>query len=349
MIHVVKTDLKIDAEENSIKSLPSKMHFVGVTTPGGPSNLSVMVAPVPLPKDGEVLIKVHAAGVNGADLREREGRYPVPAGAPDIMGLEVAGEIIASGKYCSRFKPGDLVCALLIGGGYAEYAIAPEGQCMTIPDGVSVVDAAGLPEVFCTVWTNVMDRCQLRPGETLLVQGGTSGIGYAAIKVAKAFGANVFATARNKVKCDAILRFGADCAINYRAEDFVDIVQTRTNGRGVDVIVDIIGGDYLPKEVSLLAHGGRLMIINLRGGKLAEIDFGHVHSKHLTITGARLRPRSIAEKSEICRSLETHVWPKFTDGVIVPETHAVFSFANAAEAHQLMESSNHIGKILLTP
>ena len=336
-------------QEKPIQFLPNKMRFVGLTTPGGPNNLSIMAAPIPLPADTELLIKVHASGVNGADLREREGMYPVPADAPDIMGLEVAGEVIVVGKSCKRFKPGDFVCALLIGGGYAEYAIAPEGQCMTIPDGVSVVDAAGLPEVFCTVWTNMMDRCQLKSGETVLVQGGTSGIGFAAIKVAKAFGANVFATARNKKKCDAILRFGADWAINYRDEDFSDFVRGITDGGGVDVIIDIIGGDYLPKEVELLAHGGRLMIINLRGGKLAEVDFGHVHSKHLTITGARLRPRSIAEKSAICRSLETHVWPKFTDGTIAPETHAVFSFTEAADAHRLMESSSHIGRILLIP
>jgi NADPH2:quinone reductase len=345
----LKLILGIEMKEKPIQFLPNKMRFVGLTTPGGPNNLSIMAAPIPLPTDTELLIKVHASGVNGADLREREGMYPVPAGAPDIMGLEVAGEVIVVGKSCKRFKPGDFVCALLIGGGYAEYAIAPEGQCMTIPDGVSVVDAAGLPEVFCTVWTNMMDRCQLKSGETVLVQGGTSGIGFAAITVAKAFGANVFATARNKKKCEAILRFGADWAINYRDEDFSDVVRGITDGGGVDVIIDIIGGDYLPKEVELLAHGGRLMIINLRGGKLAEVDFGHVHSKHLTITGARLRPRSIAEKSAICRSLETHVWPKFADGTIAPETHAVFSFAEAADAHRLMESSNHIGKILLTP
>jgi len=195
----------------------------------------------------------------------------------------------------------------------------------------------------------MMDRCQLKSGETVLVQGGTSGIGFAAIKVAKAFGAKVFATARNKKKCESILRFGADRAINYRAEDFSEVVRDITDGGGVDVIIDIFGGDYLPKEVELLAHGGRLMIINLQGGKLAEVDFGHVHSKHLTITGARLRPRSIAEKSAICRSLETHVWPRFTDGTIAPETHAVFSFSEAADAHRLMESSSHIGKILLTP
>jgi NADPH2:quinone reductase len=195
---------------------------------------------------------------------------------------------------------------------------------------VSVIDAAGLPEVFCTVWTNMMDRCQLQAGETVLVQGGTSGIGFAAIKIAKAFGATVFATARNETKCAAIRRFGADAAINYKNDDFLDVARDLTDGRGVDVIIDIIGGDYLPKEVKLLAHGGRLMIINLRGGKIAEIDFGQIHSKHLTVTGARLRPRSIAEKSAICRSLETHVWPKFKDQTITPETYATFSFAEAA-------------------
>ena len=238
--------------ENPISFNPNKMRCVGVTKSGGPNNLSVMFAPIPAQGEYEVLIKVHAAGVNGADLREREGKYPLPAGAPGIMGLEVSGEIIAVGQSCRRFKPGDFVCALLIGGGYAEYAIAPEGQCMTIPNGVSIVDAAGLPEVFCTVWTNLMDRCHLKSGETVLIQGGTSGIGFAAIKVAKAFGATVFATARNSTKCDAILRFGADSAINYKTEDFSDVAQALTNGRGVDVILDIIGGDYLPKELRFL-------------------------------------------------------------------------------------------------
>ena len=220
---------------------------------------------------------------------------------------------------------------------------------MRVPTGVSVLDAAGLPEVFCTVWTNMMDRCRLQVGETVLVQGGTSGIGFAAIKIAKAFGASVFATARTAAKCDAIRRFGADAAINYTVDDFHDVALELTNGRGVDVIIDIIGGDYLPREVALLAHGGRLMIINLRGGKIAEVDFGHVHSKHLTITGARLRPRSIAEKSAICRSLEANVWPLFEDRTIMPETYAVFPFSEAAAAHRLMESSEHIGKILLVP
>ena len=330
-------------------SVPDQMRFVGVTTPGGPESLKILHAPVPHPGSAEVLIRTHAAGVNGADLRERQGKYPVPPGAPDIMGLEIAGEIVAVGEGCVRFKPGDLVCALLIGGGYAEYATAPEGQCMAIPATVSTVDAAGLPEVFCTVWTNMMDRCGLQAGETVLVQGGTSGIGHAAIKIAKAFGATVFATARTPEKCAAMRDFGVDLAINYSNEDFYDAAIAATSGRGVDVIIDIIAGDYLPKEVALLAHGGRLMIVNLRGGKTAEVDFGHVHSKHLTITGARLRPRSIAEKSAICRALEQHVWPKFATGQITPQTFAVFPFTEAAKAHQLMESSTHIGKIILTP
>ena len=211
---------------------PKTMRAVGVHTPGGPDALEIMNVPVPLARGRELLIKVAAAGVNGSDLREREGKYPVPPGAPNIMGLEVSGEIVAVGEACERFRPGDMVCALLIGGGYAEYAIAPEGQCMAIPDGVSVIDAAGLPEVFCTVWTNMMDRCQLQAGETVLVQGGTSGIGFAAIKIAKAFGAKVFATARNDTKCAAIRRFGADAAINYKNDDFLDVARDLTDGRG---------------------------------------------------------------------------------------------------------------------
>ncbi len=324
------------------------MSFIQADPPGGPEAMRLAIRDVPSPAAGEVLIKVHAAGVNGADLREREGKYPVPAGAPDIMGLEVSGEIAAVGRDCSRFQIGDEVCALLIGGGYAEYALAPEGQCMAIPQGLSLTDAAGLPEVFCTVWTNVMDRCGLKPGESILIQGGTSGIGYAAIKIARAHGATVFSTARTDEKCAAIRRFGADHAINYREQDFVEICNAETNGRGIDIIVDIIGGEYLPREVELLAHGGRLMIINLRGGKRAEVDFGLVHAKHLTITGARLRPRSVAEKSAICRALEERVWPLFAAGNIAPETFAVFPFSRVAEAHRLMESSQHIGKIILT-
>ena len=329
--------------------LPNDMTVILADPPGGPDVMRLASRPVPKPAAGEVLIRVHAAGVNGADLREREGKYPVPPGAPDIMGLEVSGEIVAVGEGCSRFQSGDQVCALLIGGGYAEYALAPEGQCMMVPQTVSLTDAAGLPEVFCTVWTNMMDRCGLQGSESVLIQGGTSGIGHAAISLARACGATVFATARTEEKCAAMRRFGAHHPINYSHQDFAEVCRTETDGRGVDVIIDIIGGDYLSKEVELLAHGGRLMIINLRGGKVAEVDFGQVHAKHLTITGARLRPRSIAEKSEICRSLEDQVWPLFAQGKITPETCAVFRFAEVAEAHRLMESSQHIGKIILTP
>jgi len=329
--------------------IPESMTAIIAEPKGGPERLALSTRPVPVPGPGEVLIKVAAAGVNGADMREREGKYPVPAGAPDLMGLEVSGTIVATGEGCDRFAKGDEVCALIIGGGYAEYAVAPEGQCMVIPRNVSLIDAAGLPEIFCTVWTNMMDRCALKSGETVLIHGGTSGIGYAAIKLAKATGAMVFSTARTDKKCAAVKRFGADRAINYRDEDFVEVCRTETGGRGVDVIVDIIGGDYLPKEVELLAHGGRLVIINLRGGKMAEIDFSHVHGKHLTITGSRLRPRPVDEKSAICRALERHVWPLFESGAIIPETFAVFPFAEAAKAHRLMESTEHIGKILLAP
>ena len=324
------------------------MSVITAQPPGGPDVLRIVRRPVPSPGPGEVLIKVHAAGVNGADLREREGKYPVPPGAPDIMGLEVSGEVVSTGSGCTRFAAGDRVCSLLIGGGYAEYALAPEGQCMPVPDRASLTDAAGLPEVYCTVWTNMMDRCALQPGETVLIQGGTSGIGCAAIQIARAHGATVFATARNDEKCAAMRTLGAHHPINYKNTDFAEACRAATDGRGVDVVIDIIGGDYLPKEVELLAHGGRLMIINLRGGKLAKVDFGHVHARHLTITGARLRSRSIAEKSAICRALEANVWPLFADSTISPVTYAVFPFAEAGEAHRLMESSRHIGKIILT-
>ena len=229
----------------------------------------------------------------------------------------------------------------------AEYAVAPEEQCMPVPENVDIIEAAGIPEVFCTVWANMIDRCALKAGETILIQGGTSGIGYAGIKLAKAFGATVFATARTAEKCSAIRRFGADYAINYLEEDFAKVCHDQTTGRGVDVVVDIVGGDYLPREVGLLAHGGRLVIINLPAGKTATVDFGLVHSKHLTITGSRMRPRSISEKANICRALEKTVWPMFANSEITTETYATFPFSKAADAHRLMESSEHIGKIIL--
>lgn len=325
------------------------MEAIVTTHPGGPEVMKISTRPVPKPLNREVLIKVAAAGVNGADLRERQGKYPVPKHAPDLMGLEVSGEVVEIGVECQRFKVGDEVCALIVGGGYAEYTTAPEGQCMTIPENVTLFEAAGIPEVFCTVWTNMMDRCTLKAGERVLIQGGTSGIGHAAISVAKAFGAIVYATARSQEKCAAIKRFGADFAINYKTEDFVEICKRTSNEYGVDLIIDMIGGDYLPKEIELLAQNGRLMIINLRGGEKAEIDFSHVHSKHLTITGSRLRPRTIKEKSSICDSLEKHIWPLFSNHQIRPEIHGIYSFKQAAEAHKIMEASKHIGKLLLVP
>jgi NADPH2:quinone reductase len=330
-------------------SIPEIMTIVEAIPPGPPENLSLSLRPTPKPQASEVLIKVTAAGINGADLREREGKYPVPESAPNIMGLEVSGTVVALGPECHRFKIGDEVCALLIGGGYAEYVVAPEGQCLSKPTGVSLVDSAGIPEVFCTAWSNVIRTCKLNRNETLLVHGGTSGLGHATIKLAKAFGAKVFATARTKEKCAAMKRFGADLAINYEEENIWDICREKTGGKGVDVIVDIIGGDYLPREVESLAFGGRLMILNLQGGAKASIDFSNVHSKHLTITGSRLRPRSISEKTAICRDLEQNVWPLFASGAIIPETFAVFPFAKASAAHSIMESSDHIGKILLIP
>ena len=332
-----------------MNSLPDKMRVIVAASAGGPETLNLSTRPLPMIQSEEVLIKVSAVGVNGADLKERQGIYPVPLGAPDIMGLEVSGEIAAIGRRCRRFSVGDQVCALLIGGGYAEYAVAPEGQCMPIPKNISLVDAGGIPEIFCTVWANMIDRCALSAGETVLIQGGTSGIGYAGIKLAKALGATVFATARTEEKCVAMRRFGADYTINYSEHNFDEVCRAKTSGRGIDVIVDIVGGDYLPREIALLSHGGRLVIINLPAGKIAEVDFGHVHSKHLTITGSRMRPRSIYEKSQICRSLEQVVWPLFEAGQISTETYAVFPFSEAADAHRLMESSNHIGKIIMIP
>ena len=329
------------------ENIPEIMRAIVVSEPGGPDTLTVTTKPVPIMQPNEVLIRVYAAGVNGADIKERQGKYPLPPGTPDIMGLEVSGEIVGTGSHCKRFKKGDKVCALLIGGGYAEYAVAPEGQCMPVPENVDIIEAAGIPEVFCTVWANMIDRCALQTGESVLIQGGTSGIGYAGIKLAKAFGATVFATARTAKKCAAIIQFGADFAINYREQDFVELCNKETAGRGIDVIIDIVGGDYLPREVGLLAHEGRLVIINLPAGKTATVDFGLVHSKHLTITGSRMRPRSVREKENLCRALEKNVWPMFASSQMTTETYATFPFSKASDAHRLMESSEHIGKIII--
>ena len=329
--------------------IPDEMVAVEIAEPGGPEVLRLARRPVPVPAPGEVLIRVAAAGLNGADLSQRRGTYPMPPGVTDIPGLEAAGTVVARGAGAERFAVGAAVCALLSGGGYAAYATAPEAQCMKVPPGVSVADAGGLPETFCTVWTNLLDRGALQAGETVLIQGGTSGIGCTAIQVAKGFGARVLATARTAGKCRAMERLGADRAINYTEEDFLAVGKSVTKGRGVDVILDIVGGAYLPKELELLAFGGRLVIVNLRAGRVVEADFGHIHAKHLIVTGSRLRPRSVEEKGTICRSLEEHVWPLFAAGRIRPETDSLFPLAEAAAAHRRMESSDHIGKILLVP
>ena len=330
-------------------NIPEKMRYVSVSKPGGPEVLEIRECSIPRYGKDEVLIKVAGAGLNGADLTQRKGEYPLPPGAGNILGLEASGTVLAVGQNVTKLKKGDEVCALLKGGGYAEYVCAPALQCLSIPSGVSLLDAGALPETFCTVYTNLIDRGALRKGECVLIQGGTSGIGYTAIQIAKFIGAKVLATGRTIEKCDAIRRFGADRAINYVEEDFEIIANDFTDGNGVDVILDIVGGPYIPKELNILAKNGRLVFVNLRAGKVGEADFGQIHAKHLTVTGSRLRPRSIAEKAAICRSLQQKIWPAFGTGDIEVEVFRRFSFEKAAEAHMLMESSAHIGKILLYP
>ena len=325
------------------------MQAIEISEPGGADVLRLVKRPVPQPGTGEVLIKVASAGLNGADLSQRKGTYPMPPGVTDVPGLEVAGTVVAMESNNGEIALGDEVCALISGGGYAQYAVAPQEQCMQIPHGVDIQDAGGLPETFCTVWTNLIDRGALTAGEVALIQGGTSGIGSTAIQIAKAFGATVCATARTEEKCTAMTRLGADRAINYSTENFLEVCREFTSGRGVDVILDIVGGSYIPKELELLAFGGRLVFVNLRAGKIVEADFGHIHAKHLTVTGSRLRPRSVQEKGDICRQLERQVWPFFENGTIKSETYRIFPLAEASEAHRLMESSQHIGKIILAP
>ena len=328
-------------------TIPETMIAIEIPKPGGPEALVPGKRPVPKPGRGEVLIKIASAGINRADVLQRMGKYPMPPGATDIPGLECAGTVVACGEGANRFSNGDEVCALLSGGGYAEYVNVPEPQCMKLPPKVDLVAAGGIPETFCTVWTNVFERSRLQPGETFLVQGGTSGIGYTAIQLAKAFGSPALATAGSDEKCKACLEFGADRAINYRTEDFVAVGKEFTKGRGVDVILDMVGGDYIPRQLDLLAREGRLCFVALQAGSKVEADFGVIQRKHLTVTGSTLRPRSIEEKGSICRALEDKVWPLFAAGKCWPVIYKTFPLAQASEAQRLMESSQHIGKILL--
>jgi len=330
------------------------MRAIEITRPGGPEVLQLAGRDTPRPGLGEVLIKVAASGVNRPDVLQRKGHYPPPPGASDLPGLEISG-IIAEGDFTGdnpfRLKPGDEVCALLTGGGYAEYAVAALPQCLPVPRGLTVIEAAALPETFFTVWSNVFDRGRLGQGEggpreSLLVQGGSSGIGVAAIQIAHALGHPVFATAGSAEKCTACERLGAR-AINYKTEDFVERVRALTGGRGVDVILDMVAGDYVPRDLDTLAEGGRLVLIASLGGTKANIDLMKVMSRRLTITGSTLRVRPVAFKAAIARRLNEVVWPLLESGKIKPVIHEVFPAEEAAKAHALMESGNHIGKLLL--
>ncbi len=326
------------------------MKAVEITAYGAPEVLRLTERERPVPGAGELLIRVSASGVNRPDVLQRTGNYPVPPGASDIPGLEVAGVIEAgdpAALAAECFKLGDRVCALVAGGGYAEYCVVPVAQCLPVPKGWSDLEGAGLPETFFTVWSNVFDRGRLQPGETLLVQGGSSGIGVTAIQLAKARGANVIVTVGNAEKAQACLALGADHAINYREQDFVAEVARLTEGRGVDVILDMVAGDYVARELDCLAEDGRLVIIAVQGGTRAEINAGKVLRRRLTITGSTLRPRPIAFKAAIARALRHAVWPHLELGQIRPAIHSVFPAAQAAQAHVLMESNRHIGKILL--
>ena len=330
------------------------MHIVEITTHGAPEVLRVAQRPMPQAGAGELLIRVNASGVNRPDVLQRMGNYPVPAGASDVPGLEVAG-VIDSGDAvalaAAGFKVGDRICALVAGGGYAEYCVAPVAQCLPVPLGLSDLEAASLPETFFTVWSNVFDRAHLQAGETLLVQGGSSGIGVTAIQMAKAMGAKVIVTAGSDEKCAACVALGADHAINYKTHDFVAEAKRLTDGKGVDVVLDMVAGDYVSREVESLAEDGRLVIIAVQGGVKSGFNAGLVLRRRLTITGSTLRPRPVAFKGAIARNLREHVWPLIESSLIKPVIYATFdatSVDGAANAHRLMESNQHIGKIVLT-
>jgi NADPH:quinone reductase len=333
-----------------------RMRAIEITQPGGPEVLSMVERDLPDPKAGEVLIKVFASGINRPDVLQRQGGYPPPPGASDLPGLEVAGQILGGDLSHAHnrcgFAPGDMVCALVSGGGYAEYCTAPLAQCLPVPTGLSVIEAASLPETFFTVWSNVFDRANLGLNEageqeTLLVQGGSSGIGVAAIQLARVFGHEVFATAGSEEKCRAVEQLGASVCINYRTEDFVERVKELTEGRGVDVILDMVGGDYIPREMACLAPDGRIALIAVQGGSSTEIDLGRLLVKRTTITGSTLRPRSVAFKGAVAARLQQKVWPLLAEGTVRPIIHSTFDASQAVDAHKLMESSQHVGKILL--
>ena len=329
-------------------SIPQEMTVVEIAAPGGPEQLKTARRPVPKPAAGEVLVRVAAAGVNRPDVMQRQGRYPPPPGASDLPGLEIAGEVVALGGGVSGVKIGDRVTALLPGGGYAEYAVAAAPLCLPIPEGLTMVEAAALPETYFTVWTNLFDRGGCKAGETVLVHGGTSGIGTTAIQLAAAWGARVFATAGTAEKARACERMGAARGIDYRTEDFVEVIRQETAGRGVDLILDMIGGSYLARNLEAAAVEGRVVIISLIGGAKAEINLLTIMSKRLTLTGSTLRARTVAQKAAVAEAVHRNIWPLLASGRVRPIIHETFPLAEASEAHRLMETSTHIGKIVLT-
>lgn len=328
--------------------LPTTMTAIEITESGGPEVLQPVERPVPEPGSGEILIAVAAAGVNRPDVVQRLGLYPPPPGASDLPGLEVAGEVAAVGEAVTEWKEGDRVCALVSGGGYAQYATAPAAQVLRVPAGLDSIQAAGIPETFFTVWTNMFDRGHLAAGESILIHGGSSGIGTTAIQLAREFGATAYVTVGNAEKARFCEELGAVKAINYREQDFVEEIKSITDGAGVDVILDIVGGDYLPRNIRLLRVEGRLLQVSLMGGSKGELDLGRVMRNRLTVTGSTLRPRSVAQKGEIAASLRERVWPLFEAGKIGPVIHQTFPLAEASRAHELMETSAHIGKIILS-
>ncbi len=329
--------------------VPQTMTHIQADGAGGPEVLKLATGPVPAAGDGEILIRVEAAGVNRPDVAQRQGSYPPPPGASPLLGLEVSGEVAAIGPNASGFKIGDKVCALTNGGGYAEFCTAPTDQCLPWPTGYDAVKAAALPETSFTVWANVFQMGRLAAGEKFLVHGGTSGIGVTAIQLAHEFGATVYATAGSDDKCAACVRLGADAAINYRDKDFAAEIRTLTGGKGVDVILDMVGGPYIQRDIRSLGMDGRLVLIAFLGGSVAEkFDFLQIMTKRLTITGSTMRPRTTAQKAAIAADLRARVWPVLNAGRCPPVIHATFPLAQAAEAHRLMESSAHIGKIMLT-
>lgn len=329
-------------------SMPSTMRFVDLPSFGGPEVMTFSNGPLPSPKAGELLVKVQAAGINRPDVAQRQGNYPAPKDASPVLGLEVAGEVVALGEGVSDFQVGDRVCALANGGGYAEYCVVPAGQALPFPNGYDAVKAAAVPETFFTVWANLFQMAGLTEGESVLIHGGSSGIGTTAIQLAKAFGAEVYTTAGSKEKCDACEKLGAERAINYKQEDFAAVIKDATGGKGVDVILDMIGASYFEKNIASLAKDGCLSMIAFLGGTIAEkVDLRPIMVKRLTVTGSTMRPRTADEKRAIRDELVEQVWPLLEAGKVAPVIHDVIDFDQVSEGHRLMESSSHIGKILM--